>query len=92
MIIDANFLENLSDDLKKIVLDASEAIMQVYKKNTFNTEIKSDGSPVTEADENANKIIIQSLNIISPDIAQNALQQEWGFDSFANGSCRNGIC
>jgi 3'-phosphoadenosine 5'-phosphosulfate (PAPS) 3'-phosphatase len=59
MIIDANFLENLSDDLKKIVLDASEAIMQVYKKNTFNTEIKSDGSPVTEADENANKIIIQ---------------------------------
>ena len=69
MIIDANFLENLSDDLKKIVLDASEAIMQVYKKNTFNTEIKSDGSPVTEADENANKIIIQSLNIISPDIS-----------------------
>ena len=61
MKIDANFLENLSDDLKKIVLDASEAIMQVYKKNTFNTEIKSDGSPVTEADENANKIIIQSL-------------------------------
>ena len=49
MIIDANFLENLSDDLNKIVLDASEAIMQVYKKNTFNAEIKSDGSPVTGA-------------------------------------------
>ena len=63
MIIDANFLENLSDDLEKIVLDASEAIIHVYKKNTFNTEIKSDGSPVTEADDNANKIIIQSLNI-----------------------------
>jgi 3'-phosphoadenosine 5'-phosphosulfate (PAPS) 3'-phosphatase len=69
MIIDANFLENLSNDLKRIVLDASEAIIHVYEKNTFDTEIKSDGSPVTEADENANKIIIQSLNIISPDIS-----------------------
>jgi 3'(2'), 5'-bisphosphate nucleotidase len=69
MIIDANFLDNLSNDLKRIVSDASQAIMDVYKKNTFDTEIKSDGSPVTEADENANKIIIQSLNIISPDIS-----------------------
>ena len=25
-------------------------------------------------------------------IAQNPLQWEWGFASFANGSCRNGIC
>ena len=65
MIIDANFFENLSDDLKRIVSDASKAIMSVYEKNTFDTEIKSDGSPVTEADENANKIIIQSLNIVS---------------------------
>jgi 3'(2'), 5'-bisphosphate nucleotidase len=69
MIIDINFLENLSHDLKRIVLDASQAIMDIYEKNTFDTKIKSDGSPVTEADENANKIIIQSLNIISPDIS-----------------------
>ena len=69
MTIDANFLDNLSNDLKRIVSDASEAIMGVYEKNTFDTEIKSDGSPVTEADESANKIIIQSLNIISPDIS-----------------------
>ena len=45
MTIDANFLENLSDDLKRIVSDASKAIMGVYEKNTFDTEIKSDGSP-----------------------------------------------
>ena len=69
MIIDINFLENLSHDLKRIVLDASQAIMDIYEKNTFDTKIKSDGSPVTEADENANKIITQSLNIISPNIS-----------------------
>ena len=69
MAIDVNFFENLSDDLKRIVSDASKAIMDVYERNTFDTEIKSDGSPVTEADENANKIIIQSLSLISPDIS-----------------------
>ena len=69
MTIDVNFFENLSDDLKRIVSDASKAIMDVYERNTFDTEIKSDGSPVTEADENANKIIIQSLSLISPDIS-----------------------
>ena len=63
MTIDVNFFENLSDDLKRTVSDASKAIMDVYERNTFDTEIKSDGSPVTEADENANKIII-SLCII----------------------------
>ena len=69
MTIDVNFFENLSDDLKRTVSDASKAIMDVYERNTFDTEIKSDGSPVTEADENANKIIIQSLSLISPDIS-----------------------
>ena len=69
MAIDVNFFENLSDDLKRTVSDASKAIMDVYERNTFDTEIKSDGSPVTEADENANKIIIQSLSLISPDIS-----------------------
>ena len=49
MIIDTNFLENLSHDLKRIVLDASQAIMGIYENNTFDTKIKSDGSPVTEA-------------------------------------------
>ena len=42
--------------------------MDVYNKNSFNTEIKSDGSPVTEADFKANKLILDSLNIITPNI------------------------
>ena len=36
MAIDVNFFENLSDDLKRIVSDASKAIMDVYERNTFD--------------------------------------------------------
>ena len=32
------------------------------------------------------------LKKYSKHIAQNALQWEWGFTSFANGSCRDRIC
>jgi 3'-phosphoadenosine 5'-phosphosulfate (PAPS) 3'-phosphatase len=58
MSIDAGFLESLNQPLKKIVQDAANAIMDVYRKDDFESEIKSDGSPVTEADNNANKIIV----------------------------------
>jgi 3'-phosphoadenosine 5'-phosphosulfate (PAPS) 3'-phosphatase len=59
MSIDAEFLESLNQPLKKIVQDAANAIMDVYRKDDFESEIKSDGSPVTEADNNANKIIVE---------------------------------
>ena len=48
MTIDVNFFENLSDDLKRTVSDASKAIMDVYERNTFDTEIKSTVSKAAE--------------------------------------------
>jgi len=68
MLIDAGFLESLNEPLKKIVQDAANAIMDVYRKDEFESEIKSDGSPVTEADNNANKIIVSALKEITPNI------------------------
>lgn len=68
MQVDAKFIRNLNEPLKKIAQDAASAIMEVYKKDDFNSEIKSDGSPVTEADNNANKIIIDALKEITPKI------------------------
>ena len=68
MSIDAELLESLYEPLKKIVQDAANAIIDVYKKDEFDSEIKSDGSPVTEADNNANKIIIDALKEIAPSI------------------------
>ena len=42
--------------------------MEVYKKDSFQLDIKSDGSPVTEADNNANDIIVKALQEITPQI------------------------
>ena len=68
MQVDAEFIRNLNEPLKKIVQDAGNAIMEVYKKDDFESVIKSDGSPVTEADNNANKIIIDALKEITPKV------------------------
>ena len=42
--------------------------MEVYEKDTYEQEIKTDGSPVTEADNKSNDIIIKSLKEITPQI------------------------
>ena len=54
--------------MRETVSEASEAIMNIYDKDSFETEIKSDGSPVTKADNKANEIIIRALHNITPDI------------------------
>jgi 3'(2'), 5'-bisphosphate nucleotidase len=68
MNISHNFLKTILNPLRETVSEASEAIMNIYDKDSFETEIKSDGSPVTEADNKANEIIIRALHNITPDI------------------------
>ena len=40
------------DDLKKVVLDAGEAILKIYRTD-FSVEVKEDNSPLTQADPSA---------------------------------------
>ena len=68
MEITHKLLQDILNPIEETVRKASDAIMEVYKKDTFEKEIKSDGSPVTEADNAANKIILDSLELITPDI------------------------
>ena len=68
MKINHKFLESILEPLKQTSASASKAIMEVYKAESFNTEIKSDGSPVTEADNKANDIITIALKEITPSI------------------------
>ena len=68
MHIDHKFIQAILNPLKETVREASNAIMEVYQKDTYEQEIKNDGSPVTEADNAANEIIIESLNKITPKI------------------------
>lgn len=55
------------DILEKIALDAGRAILDVYAAGP-NVVLKNDSSPVTEADERAEAIILSGLSAAFPDI------------------------
>ena len=61
-----SFIRDVSKPLRKIVSDASKEIMTVYESESFNTETKMDGSPVTEADRKAHNVIVKGLKNLSP--------------------------
>lgn len=47
---------------------AGEVIMQYYQKDETKVRIKSDSTPVTEADIAANDVIIKGLNALAPEL------------------------
>ena len=51
-------LDVTTKQLIQIAINAGNAIMDIYKKETFNQQLKSDNSPLTEADIASNNIII----------------------------------
>ena len=56
-----------SDALAAIALDAGALIMQVYATD-FDISAKGDKSPVTEADQKAETLILAALKTLAPDI------------------------
>lgn len=59
--------EFLADKLYQTSLEAGRKIMEIYLKD-FNVDYKVDDSPVTEADQAAEKIILRDLREITPSI------------------------
>ena len=57
----------LLDELKLVARDAGREIMKIYE-SSFDVNFKGDGSPVTLADEAAEKVILSRLKKITPDI------------------------
>lgn len=57
----------LQADVIAIAKEAGEAIMQIYSTD-FSYEMKSDNSPLTEADIAAHDIIVARLQKLTPDI------------------------
>jgi len=55
------------EEIKKIALEAGEAVMQVYRKD-FSIDYKDDKSPLTEADLKSNEIICSNLQSLYPNI------------------------
>jgi 3'(2'), 5'-bisphosphate nucleotidase len=60
-------IEDHLDRIEKISRDAGRAIMEVYER-TVDVRYKSDCSPLTDADLNANRIIVDTLKLFYPDV------------------------
>ncbi|MFT3974826.1 MAG: 3'(2'),5'-bisphosphate nucleotidase CysQ [Amaricoccus sp.] len=54
--------------IRTLALEAGAEIMQVYESPDFEVKTKSDASPVTEADERADKLIAAGLAAAFPEI------------------------
>lgn len=55
--------------IRRLAIRAGERIMQIYEADDFDVKVKSDSSPVTEADEAADALISAGLRAAFPDIA-----------------------
>ncbi len=59
----------MKDKILPVLREASLAILDIYAdEGRFNTEIKGDASPLTEADKRSNKIICDALGDLYPGI------------------------
>ncbi|HXV00340.1 MAG TPA: 3'(2'),5'-bisphosphate nucleotidase CysQ [Caulobacteraceae bacterium] len=56
------------DDLAEAALAAGTAILEIYQRGDFAARVKSDGSPVTEADARAEAVIFERLGLVAPGI------------------------
>ena len=54
--------------LTRLMWEASDAIMAVYKSDAFGESTKADDSPVTEADLAAHRVLVDGLAALTPDI------------------------
>ena len=70
-------------DILPILRQASEAILAIYNDaSKFNTEIKDDNSPVTDADKKANDIITTELLRLSSGVP--VISEETKHESYDN--------
>lgn len=60
--------EQLIFAMRRLSLIAGEKIMEIYSSDDFDVKLKSDESPVTQADEAADKIISDGLRQLFPEI------------------------
>ena len=65
--ITSSYLEQLSQDLMPTIYEVGAVIMEIHQRQ-IATKIKPDGSPVSEADEAAEAILLPALAKFAPDI------------------------
>lgn len=60
--------EKLTRVMRRLALEAGDTIMAIYDADDFDVKVKSDSSPVTEADEAADALISAGLSAEFPDV------------------------
>ena len=60
--------EKLLRVMRRLALQAGDAIMDIYQRDDLEVEAKADESPVTAADKAADKIISDGLRAAFPDV------------------------
>ena len=60
-------LDSLLAELTPLIYEAGELVMRIYATD-FQVEIKGDDSPVTLADQCAEKVIFEGLRRLTPEI------------------------
>ena len=61
--------DSMIDHILPVLHEASNAIMEIYSDETkFNTQTKEDLSPLTAANKRSNKIIVERLKALYPDV------------------------
>ena len=60
--------KDLTREILYLIKEANQAIIKIYKRENQNLKIKSNNTPVTEADLIANKLLISGLKKIFPQI------------------------
>ena len=59
--------ERLETEMRRLAIEAGARIMEVYNRPDFDVRAKSDDSPVTEADEAADRHIAEGLGTSFPE-------------------------
>lgn len=60
--------ETLIPVMRRLAIEAGQTIMEIYEADDFDVKVKSDESPVTEADEAADALISAGLREAFPDL------------------------
>lgn len=60
--------QKLTNVMRRLAIEAGSRIMQIYDADDFEVKVKSDSSPVTEADEAADALISAGLQAAFPDV------------------------
>lgn len=60
--------ERLERVMRRLALEAGDAIMDIYESDDFDVRAKSDSSPVTAADEAADALISAGLKAAFPEV------------------------